>query len=153
MTLNIKNTKRWWLKVPKWILRWLWKPILKKDGDSKSNKTQLNLTKQWPIDIGAVLETQTDMTRRWPIDIGATPTQTQTDKMMTDRYRCGPNSKTQTDRMTTDRYGCGPRNRIDMTRRWPIDIGAAPTQTKLELTRWWSIDIGAVPTQAQTTKW
>ena len=90
------------------------------------------------------------MTRRWLIDIGAAPTQTYT--IMTDRYRCGLDSKTdmtgrwpidigaaptqtQTDKMMTDRYRCGPDSKTDMTGRWPIDIGAAPTQT--ELIGWW----------------
>ena len=49
---------------------------------------------KWSIDIGAVLtQTKHKWIGKWLIDIGAAPkTQTPTDKMMTDRYRCGPDS-------------------------------------------------------------
>ena len=33
--------------------------------------------------------------------------------------------------------------RTELIGRWPIDIGAVPTQTKHKLTRKWSIDMGA----------
>ena len=52
---------------------------------------------------------QTELIGKWSIDIGAILTQTQTDKMMTDRYRCGLDSNwTQTDGKMVDRYGCNP---------------------------------------------
>ena len=101
---------------------------MKGDGDSKSNKTQLC---------------------RRDSEVNKT---TQSDKTMTDRYRCGPDSnwtnmigtwpidigaaptQIETDKMMADWYRCGPRNWADMTRRWPINIGAAPTQTDMKMT-------------------
>ena len=72
---------------------------------------------------------RTELIGRWPIDMGAAPkTQTQTNKMMTDRYRCGP-KKTELDK--------------EMIGRWSIDIGAGPTQAEHKLIGRWPIDIGA----------
>ena len=42
-------------------------------------------------------------------------------------------------RKMTNRYKCGPdSNWTNMTRKWSIDIGAAPTQTQTDKTRIWS---------------
>ena len=124
--------------------------------DISATSTQTD-TRKWPIDIGAVSKTQTDeeMIGRWSFDIGVVPTQktqTQTDRKMVDRYRCG--LKMQTNKTMTDRYRCGPKNsKWTQTDRkivnrygcglnsnwhdgWPINIDAVPTQAKL--TWWWS---------------
>ena len=55
---------------------------------------------------------RTELIGRWSIDIGAAKkTQTPTNKMMIDRYRCGPDSNcTQTDRKMVNRYRCGPNS-------------------------------------------
>ena len=93
-----------------------------------------------------------------------------TDMTITDRYKCGPDSNLiQTNKKMTDWYMCNPKNpnsnwqdddqliyvwsqKLKLTGKWSIDIGATPkTQTKL--TRRWPINIGAVPkTQTRTDK-
>ena len=94
---------------------------------------------------------------RWWLEIEQDSTQS--NKTMTDRYRCSPGSnwtrkvietwpinigaastQTQTDRMMTDRYRCGPDS--DWHDKWPINIGAVLTR-KLKLIGRWPIDIGA----------
>ena len=67
--------------------------------------------------------------------LGGEQDSTQSDKTMTDRYRCGPDSNwTQTDRKMVDQYGCGPNS--NWHDEWSIDMDAVPTQTKPKLTRW-----------------
>ena len=88
--------------------------------------------------------------------------QTQTDKIMTDRYRFGPEQlkPNWTNKKMVDQYRYGPEklklNWIELIGRWSIDIGAtSKTQTyKMMIdTRWWPINIGAVPkTQTHTDK-
>ena len=85
-------------------------------------KLKLKLTRQWLIDIGATLtrKLKLKLTWQWLIDIGAVlKTQTQTNKMITDRYRYGPNSNwTPIDRKMTDWYKCGPKNWTDKIMIW-----------------------------------
>ena len=132
-----------------------------------------NKTKEWQIDIGVVPKTQNEhkMIGRWSIDIGVASTQTRTDKMTTDRYRCGPNSnwtqndrnmanryrcgpKTQTwtDKMMTDRYRCGPDSNWIQNDRNMVDWYKCGPKNWINVTRRWSINIGATPTQTQTNK-
>ena len=99
---------------------------------------------------------------------------TQSDKTVTDRYTCGPDSnsnrqtrwwlidigaapKSQTQKLKltrwmTDRYRYGPDSKTQTGRKMADRYRCDPKLTKLELTKWWSIDIGAVP-KLKLTRW
>ena len=67
-----------------------------------------------------------------------------------DKYRCGLNWNS-IDKTMTNRYACGLEN-SNWHRKWPINIGAVPTQIEHKLIWRWSIDTGATPTGTQLTR-
>ena len=91
------------------------------------------------------------LARKWSIDKGVTPkAQTQTNKKMTNRYRCNPKNSNwnHIDKKMVDQYRCDPKTQPQLIGRWSIDIGVA---LQLKLTRKWPINIGVVPTQTNKT--
>ena len=126
-------------------------------GRGKSRRAMMN--KRWALSNQVkrtTLNTQNE--GRWWLEIKQDSTQS--NKTMTDRYRCGPKNSNWHDKEMADRYRCGlDSNWHD---EWPIDIGAVltrKTQTDRKMadryrcgldSDWhdeWPIDIGAVPTQ------
>ena len=97
--------------------QWLKPNWYDNDWSIQVRSHKLKLIRWWPIDISVIpTRTENKLIGRWLIDIGAIPkTQTQIDKTITDRYRCGPNSN------SYRQY------------EWLIDIGMTPN---IEPTRW-----------------
>ena len=140
-----------------WTMRWVYTQWTTLDQDTMNgsmiskirndrSSERMNPKKEmWPkIEEDSTRQTRlkdeqksTQLTRQWSIDISVVQeTKTKLTWRMIDRYRCGPNSKTD----------------MELTWKWPIDIGAVPTW-KLKLIRRWPIDIGVVPTRKLTQNW
>ena len=66
-----------------------------------------------------------------------------------DKYRCGLNWNS-IDKTMTNRYACGLEN-SNWHRKWPINIGAVPTQTEHKLIGRWPIDKGETLTKTNKT--
>ena len=124
-------------------------------GRGKSRRAMMN--KRWALSNQVKRTTLNAQNEgRWWLEIKQDSTQS--NKTMTDRYRCGPKNSNWHDKEMADRYRCGlDSNWHD---EWPIDIGAVltrKTQTDRKMadryrcgldSDWhdeWPIDIGAVP--------
>ena len=118
------SPKNWNWQDDDWSI-WVWSQKLKWQDEwqidigAVPTRTKHKLTGRWLIDISATLtRTEYKLIGRWSIDICVvSKIETQTDKMVIDRYRFDPNSNwTQIDMKMTDRYRCGPK--LELNTNW-----------------------------------